>query len=218
MDHSPLLRLLCMRNGESTDSETHCTLTPLGILQTKKAAIDFIVPWIKNNGIQKETLTLSSSEAKNAMETGQTIKEILKHTFGIKKRIRPISILNSVKWKGIPKSKEELDELLKIQVKIQERWVKHFAELIELARRDEIPRNRIIISHEEVFFFGILSNFFNISQFASSTPPLKHAETFELTVHENQPDVVVVSGKFRKLEGLCAFHLKEKNFMQIVPT
>lgn len=224
MEYSPLLRLFCIRHGESAYTNTFPDLTPVGVEQVKKAAGEKLLLWLEKNNVEKSTLTLASSKAPRALGTSHIIKQ----TSGIKKRIRPIAALAPMKWRNPEKCRHALKglhgrgyidyetepifanpALFETVIEMRERWYRHFTELIVLARGKNIPPNRIIVSHYEVLC-PIVSDLFGI--IASKETALENAETIELDVYEDPYGVVVVSGFFRNMHQIAKYDLEQKFF------
>lgn len=227
MEYSPLLRLFCLRHGESTYTNTFPDLTPIGAEQVKKTAEEKLLLWLEKHQVEKNTLTLTSSKAPRALGTSHIIKQIS----GIKKRIRPIPALAPMKWRNHEKCLEALKglhgrgyidyetepifsdaSLFETVLEMRERWYKHFTDLIILAQGKNIPPHRIIVSHYEVLC-PIVSDLFGIT--ASADTALNNAEAIELDVYKDSYGVIVVSGFFRNMHQVATYDLTQKKFQHL---
>lgn len=229
MELSPLLRLFCIRHGKSGYTDIFPDLTQDGVAQVTKAVNERLLLWLENHNINKNNLTLTSSNAPRALGTSHIIKKVS----GIKKRIRPKKELAPMKWRNPEKCRKALNglhgrgyidyetepifadsALFETVIEMRERWYGHFSELIMLAQGKHIPPNRIIVSHYEVLC-PIVSDFFEI--IASEKTALDNAETIELEVYQDPYGVIIVSGFFRSIHKVAKFDLDSKEFKHLSP-
>ena len=223
----PVLRLLCLRHGQTRYTGVLPDLTEEGQAKVKRAALVDVSYWIRRNKIASAALRIVHSPAARAEGTASIIAEAIRHPHPIvvNEEIGPMA------WRDPIRCKEALgglfgrgyidyeteptfgdSSLFETQSEMRERRFAHLARRIDAAARGTEPQCEIEISHYE-FLCPLTAELFGVV--ASESTALQYVEPIELAFYEMGNDVYYVSGRFRNLDRSAAFSLRGRVFTAV---
>lgn len=224
MQHSPFLKLLCLRHGKTLYTGEFPDLTPDGIRDVQTVAKTLVTKWIKDTGTTHDALEIISSPAPRSNGTACTVAETIQYP-------HPVALepkLSAMQWRDPTRCKEALKgfagigyinyetepvfadpQLFETPREMRTRWYEYLTDLIERAQQRDLCSHHILVSHYEVFCH-IVHDLFEVT--ASEETALRHGEPIMLSVRPHDLRRVSVSGVFRHIITRRYFDLQSRTF------
>lgn len=227
MQQEPILRMLCLRHGDTRYTGVFPDLTEHGLAQAVRAANVDVVHWMRKHKVDATALDIISSPAPRAHGTAHTVAQVarLPNPIQLEKR------LDQMAWRDPVRCKEALggfagkgyidyetepafadETMFETPSEMRVRWFTFFAHHIDRAAKQKVSGYCLLTSHYEVFCH-IVAGLFGIT--ASAETALKHVEPIELTIFEMGAEKYYVTGIFRDMNRSAVFDLADLSFAQV---